>query len=85
MPKKIFITCFQIDLSSMVTCAFLFLFFTIKFTSIFIPSTTGNILTPKYCPSSFAELKIAGTSTDFVNKVLEKIKGGNPNGGLEDI
>lgn len=32
-----------------------------------------------------AELSIAGTSTDFVNRILEKVKSGIPNGGLEEI
>lgn len=31
------------------------------------------------------EFQIAGTSTDFVNKVLEKVKSGIPNGGLYEI
>ncbi|XP_037047544.1 protein CREBRF homolog isoform X3 [Bradysia coprophila] len=30
-------------------------------------------------------LKIAGSSTEFVNKVLEKVKSGTPSGGLEEI
>lgn len=29
--------------------------------------------------------QIAGTSTEFVNKVLEKVKSGVPNGGLYEI
>ncbi|KAF4517169.1 hypothetical protein B566_EDAN005599 [Ephemera danica] len=31
------------------------------------------------------KLEIAGVSTDFVNRVLEKVKAGVPGGGLEDI
>lgn len=31
------------------------------------------------------KLKIAGTSTEFVNKILDKVKSGVPRGGLEDI
>lgn len=31
------------------------------------------------------EFQIAGTSTDFVNKVLEKVKAGQNNGGLNEI
>lgn len=32
-----------------------------------------------------SEFQIAGTSTEFVNKVLEKAKSGIPSGGLYDI
>lgn len=32
-----------------------------------------------------AELSIAGTSTEFVNRILEKVKAGIPSGGLEEI
>lgn len=32
-----------------------------------------------------AGIRIAGGSTDFVNKVLENMRGGMPNGGLEDL
>lgn len=31
------------------------------------------------------ELQIAGTSTEFVNKVLEKVKCGIPSGGLNEL
>lgn len=30
-------------------------------------------------------LAIAGSSTDFVNKVLENVKNGQPSGGLEEL
>ncbi|KNC24354.1 hypothetical protein FF38_04573 [Lucilia cuprina] len=30
-------------------------------------------------------LAIAGGSTDFVNKVLENVKNGQPQGGLEEL
>jgi hypothetical protein len=32
-----------------------------------------------------AEVKIAGHSTDFVNRVLERVKAGEPSGGLDEI
>lgn len=32
-----------------------------------------------------AGIRIAGGSTDFVNKVLENMRGGLPNGGLEEL
>lgn len=32
-----------------------------------------------------AGIRIAGGSTDFVNKVLENMRGGMPNGGLEEL
>lgn len=32
-----------------------------------------------------AGIRIAGSSTDFVNKVLENMRSGMPNGGLEDL
>ncbi|KAJ9596242.1 hypothetical protein L9F63_027135 [Diploptera punctata] len=31
------------------------------------------------------KLKIAGHTTDFVNRVLERVKSGSPNGGLDEI
>uniref|UniRef100_T1HNN1 BZIP domain-containing protein n=1 Tax=Rhodnius prolixus TaxID=13249 RepID=T1HNN1_RHOPR len=34
---------------------------------------------------SATKIKIAGTSTEFVNKILEKVKQGVPNGGLDDL
>lgn len=33
----------------------------------------------------FAEFKVAGQSTEFVNKILDKVKAGVPNGGLEEF
>lgn len=30
-------------------------------------------------------MKIAGQTTEFVNKVLDKVKQGVPSGGLEEI
>lgn len=34
---------------------------------------------------SLTKVKIAGHSTEFVNKVLERVKGGEQNGGLDEI
>lgn len=48
-----------------------FLFFPLCFFFLFIYQTL--------------EIQIAGTSTEFVNKVLEKVKSGIPNGGLHEI
>ena len=33
----------------------------------------------------FTEVRIAGHSTEFVNRVLERVKGGEPSGGLDEI
>lgn len=38
----------------------------------------------KVCKSA-TKLKIAGHTTDFVNRVLDKIKSGVPNGGLDEL
>ena len=35
--------------------------------------------------TNVAELKIAGQTTEFVNKVLDKVKSGVHNGGLDDL
>lgn len=32
-----------------------------------------------------AELKVAGQTTEFVNKVLDKVKQGTASGGLDDL
>lgn len=32
----------------------------------------------------FVEIKIAGSSTEFVNKILDKVKSGVPQGGLQE-
>ncbi|XP_059621384.1 protein CREBRF homolog isoform X2 [Phlebotomus argentipes] len=34
---------------------------------------------------SATKVKIAGTSTEFVNKILERVKLGDPNGGLDEL
>uniref|UniRef100_A0A1B0CUF3 BZIP domain-containing protein n=2 Tax=Lutzomyia longipalpis TaxID=7200 RepID=A0A1B0CUF3_LUTLO len=34
---------------------------------------------------SATKVKIAGTSTEFVNKILERVKAGDPNGGLDEL
>merc|ERR1712071_273451 len=34
---------------------------------------------------SMTKVKIAGHSTEFVNRVLERVKGGEPSGGLDEI
>lgn len=35
--------------------------------------------------SSYLEIKIAGHSTEFVNRILEKVRNGVPVGGLEEL
>lgn len=35
--------------------------------------------------SSFAVVKIAENSTEYVNRVLDRMKAGNPTGGLEEF
>lgn len=43
-------------------------------------------LHPKFILSfGFAEVRIATHSTDFVNKVLDKVKSGVPDGGIDDL
>jgi len=37
------------------------------------------------CDWLIAEVKIAGHSTEFVNRVLERVKGGEPSGGLDEL
>lgn len=39
----------------------------------------------KSLTSKKQQVKIAGHSTEFVNKVLERVKGGEPSGGLDEI
>jgi len=34
---------------------------------------------------SMTKVKIAGHSTEFVNRVLERVKGGEPSGGLDEL
>uniref|UniRef100_A0A1B0DGC3 Uncharacterized protein n=1 Tax=Phlebotomus papatasi TaxID=29031 RepID=A0A1B0DGC3_PHLPP len=34
---------------------------------------------------SATKVKIAGSSTEFVNKILDRVKAGDPNGGLDEL
>lgn len=37
------------------------------------------------CIIGIAEVKIAGNTSEFVNKILDNVKAGQNNGGLNDI